>query len=109
MELPAGSIRRQVPYVNWLRVEISRTRVSGQTKSMKTLEAQVPEILSQEVNELARKQNASVDQIVCIALAAQVSARRTRESIESRARRVNWQTISLPAYRTRQPGDELSK
>ena len=60
---------------------------------MKTLEAEVPEILIQELKELAEKQNASVDQIVSIALAAQVSAWRTRESIESRARRVNWERV----------------
>ncbi|PYS58015.1 MAG: hypothetical protein DMF74_24705 [Acidobacteria bacterium] len=60
---------------------------------MKTLEAEVPEILIQEVKELAEKQNASVDQIVSIALAAQVSAWRTRERIESRTRRVNWERV----------------
>lgn len=78
---------------------------------MKTLQAQVPDILVEEVNELAAKQNASVDQIVSLALAAQVSAWRTRESIESRARRVNWQKVDeilsrvpdVPAL----PGDEL--
>jgi hypothetical protein len=45
----------------------------------------------QEIKDLAEKQNASVDQIVAVALAAQVSAWRTRESIASRAKRVNWQ------------------
>jgi len=62
-------------------------------KNMKTLEAQVPEILIDEIRELAAKQNASVDQIVTIALVAQVSAWRTRESIASRARRVDWQKV----------------
>lgn len=60
---------------------------------MKTLQAQVPDILFKEVEELAAKQNASVDQIVSLALAAQVSAWRTRESIESRANRVDWQKV----------------
>ena len=60
---------------------------------MKKLEVQVPEILVQEVEELAAKQNASVDQIVSLALAAHVSAWRTRESIESRANRVDWQKV----------------
>lgn len=36
---------------------------------MKTLQAEVPELLLQEVKELAEKQNASVDQIVSVALA----------------------------------------
>lgn len=60
---------------------------------MKTLEAQVPDILVEEVKELAAKQNATVDQIVSLALAAQVSAWRTRESIASRAKRVDWQKV----------------
>ncbi len=60
---------------------------------MTTLEAQIPELLLQEVRELASHQNASVDQIVSVALAAQVSAWRTRESVASRAGRVNWQKV----------------
>lgn len=60
---------------------------------MTTLEAQIPELLLQEVRELASQQNASVDQIVSVALAAQVSAWRTRESVASRAARVNWQKV----------------
>jgi len=78
---------------------------------VKTLKAQLPGILVEEVNELAAKQNASVDQIVSLALAAQVSAWRTRESIASRARRVNWQKIDEILSRVpdvpAQPGDEL--
>lgn len=60
---------------------------------MKTLKAQVPEILLDEVIELAAKQNTCVDQIVSLALTAQVSAWRTRESIASRAGRVDWQKV----------------
>lgn len=60
---------------------------------MKMLQAEIPEILLQEIQELAAKQNASVDQIVALALAAQVSAWRTRESIASRAGQVNWQKV----------------
>ncbi len=56
---------------------------------MKTLQAEVPELLLREVQELAENQNATVDQIVSVALAAQVSAWRTRESIASRAARVD--------------------
>jgi len=78
---------------------------------MKTLEAQVPEILIQEINELAEKQKASVDQIVSIALAAQVSAWRTRESIPSRAHRVDWRKVDEILARVPdvppQPGDEI--
>jgi homospermidine synthase len=78
---------------------------------MKTLQAQVPELLLREVQELAEKQNATVDQIVSVALAAQVSAWRTRESLASRAARVDWEKVDelldrvpdVPA----DPGDEL--
>lgn len=60
---------------------------------MKNLQAQVPDLLLDEINELAAKQNASIDQIVSVALAAQVSAWRTRESASSRAARVNWKKV----------------
>lgn len=75
------------------------------------LQAQVPDILIEEVNELAAQQNATVDQIVSLALAAQVSAWRTRESIASRANRVDWQKVDEILSRVPdappQPGDEL--
>jgi len=78
---------------------------------MKTLEAQVPDILVEEVKELAAKQNATVDQIASLALAAQVSAWRTRESIASRSKRVDWQKVDDILARVPdvppQPGDEL--
>lgn len=78
---------------------------------MKTLQVQVPDILLQEVEELAAKQNASVDQIVSLALAAQVSAWRTRESIASSANRVDWQKVDEILARVPdvppQPDDEL--
>ena len=60
---------------------------------MKTLQAQVSDILFKEVEELAAKQNASVDQIVSLALATHVSAWRTRESIESHGNRVYWKKV----------------
>lgn len=71
----------------------------------------MPEILLDEVIELAAKQHTSVDQIVSLALTAQVSASRTRESIASRARRVNWQKVdellaAVPDVPP-EPGDEL--
>jgi hypothetical protein len=78
---------------------------------MKNLEAQVPEILLSEVIELAAKQHTSVDQIVTLALTAQVSAARTRESIASRTQRVNWQEVDEILARVPDvpplPGDEL--
>ena len=65
---------------------------------MTTLQAQIPDLLLQEVRELASQQNASVDQIVSVALAAHVSAWRTRESVASRASRVDWPKVDeIPA------------
>jgi hypothetical protein len=60
---------------------------------MKTLQAEIPELLLQEVAELAAKQKTTVDQIVSLALAAQVSAWRTRDSIAARANRVDWHKV----------------
>ena len=78
---------------------------------IKTLQAQVPELLLREILELADKQNATVDQIVSVALAAQGSAWRTRESIALRAARVNWGKVDEILARVRdvppEPGDEL--
>lgn len=60
---------------------------------MSTLEVKIPDLLLKQVNEVAAKENVSVDQIVSIALAAQVSAAQARESISSRAKRVDWQKV----------------
>ncbi len=78
---------------------------------MSTLEARVPDLLLRQVNELAAKERVPVDQIVAIALAAQVSAAATRERVGARAARVDWERVDevltrvsavLPAA-----GDEL--
>ncbi len=78
---------------------------------MSTLEAHIPDRLLEQVNELAEKENVSVDEIVSIALAAQVSAWHTRESIASRAERVNWEKVDEILSRVPDvpplPGDEL--
>ena len=78
---------------------------------MSTLEDKVPDMLLQQVHELARKELVPVDQIVAIALAAQVSAWSARERIGSRAKRVNWQQVDDVLDRVPDippvPGDEL--
>lgn len=78
---------------------------------MSTLEAKVPDLLLQQVHELARKELVPVDQIVAIALAAQVSAWSARGRIGSRAQRVNWQRVDDVLDRVPDippvPGDEL--
>lgn len=60
---------------------------------MSTLEVKIPDLLFKQVNEVAAREKVSVDQIVSIALAAQVSASQARESISSRAKRVDWQKV----------------
>lgn len=78
---------------------------------MSTLEVRIPDLLLKQVNEVAMKEKVSMDQIVSIALAAQVSASQIRESIRSRAKRVDWQKVDdilarVPANPPL-PGDEL--
>jgi hypothetical protein len=78
---------------------------------MRTLEVKIPDLLLKQVNEVAVKEKVSVDQIVSIALAAQVSASQARESISSRAKRVDWPKVDdilarVPANPP-PPGDEL--
>jgi hypothetical protein len=60
---------------------------------MSTLEISIPDLLLKQVNEVAAREKVSVDQIVSIALAAQVSAAQARESISSRAKRVDWRKV----------------
>jgi hypothetical protein len=79
---------------------------------MSTLEVKIPDLLLKQVNEVAVKEKVSVDQIVSIALAAQVSASQARESISSRAKRVDWQRVDdilarVPANPPL-PGDEAN-
>ena len=57
---------------------------------MSTLQVKIPDLLLPQLNEVAAKEKVSMDQIVSIAVAAQVSASQARESISSRARRVDW-------------------
>ena len=79
---------------------------------MSTLEVKIPDMLLMQINEIAAKEKVSVDQIVSIALTAQVSASQTRESIASRAKRVDWQRVDEILKRVPGnppiPGDELS-
>jgi hypothetical protein len=77
---------------------------------MSILEVKIPDLLFKQVNEVAAKEKVSLDQIVSIALAAQVSASQARESIPSRAKRVDWQKVDdiltrVPA-KSPIPGDE---
>ena len=74
------------------------------------LQVELPDKLVRQVNDLAEKQHVSVNQIVAVALAAQVSAADSRPSIKERSQRVNWQRVDeilakVPA-KPPLPGDE---
>jgi hypothetical protein len=78
---------------------------------MTTIHANVPDYLAKLAEEAAQKENVTVDQIVALALSAQVSAWAVREDIESRARRGQpgdlQQLLSKTPNRVPLPGDEL--
>jgi hypothetical protein len=78
---------------------------------MTTIRADVPDYLAKLAEEAARKENVTVDQIVALALSAQISAWNVREDIETRARRGNpgdlEHILSQAPDRPPLPGDEL--
>jgi hypothetical protein len=79
---------------------------------MSILQVTIPDLLLKQVNEVAAKEKVSVDQIVSIALAARVSAWQARESISSRAKRVDWSKVDEVLARVPPnppiPGDEIN-
>ena len=78
---------------------------------MTTIRANVPDYLAKLAEEAARKENITVDQIVAIALSAQVAAWNVREDMESRAKRAKPgdldRILSEAPKRPPLPGDEL--
>ena len=58
---------------------------------MTKIEANVLDPLAKQVKELAEPENVTVDQLVSIALAYQVSAWRKRDTVAERAKRGNWE------------------
>jgi len=77
---------------------------------MKTIQAQVPDTLAKQVDELAAQEKVTIDQLVSIALAYQVSAWRTRDTVALRAKRGNWEGFDRVMAKVRDvpplPGDE---
>ena len=78
---------------------------------MTTIEAQVPDYLARLAREAAEKENVTVDQIVALALASQISAWRVRDDMATRAARGKLVDFDLIMARVPdappQPGDEL--
>lgn len=54
---------------------------------MKTIQAQIPDFLAKLANEVAEREKVSLDQIVALALASQLSVWKARDDMETRARR----------------------
>ena len=75
-----------------------------------TLQVDIPDSLLRQANELAERQQVSVDQIVATALSAQIAAAATRPSIAERAQRVKWEKVDEVLARVPAnppvPGDE---
>ena len=60
---------------------------------MITLEAKVPDALYEQVKALAEQEQLTLDQLVAIALSAQVSAWATKDYLAERARQGNWDDV----------------
>ncbi len=78
---------------------------------MAIIKADIPDFLAKLAAEAAEKENVSVDQIVALALASQLSAWKVREEMETRARRGKLENLDRILARVPdtppQPGDEL--
>jgi hypothetical protein len=68
---------------------------------MTTIQAQVPDPLARQVAELAEQEKVSVDQLVSIALAYQVSAWRQRDTMAERAQRGSWEKFDRAMAKVR--------
>jgi hypothetical protein len=58
---------------------------------MINLETKVPDALYQQLESLARREDISVEQLVLIALSAQVSAWMTKDYLEEKAKKGSWE------------------
>ncbi len=58
---------------------------------MKTLMAQLPDSLYRKVEQFATSEHLSIDQIVTVALSAQISAWITKDYLHERAKRGSWE------------------
>lgn len=61
---------------------------------MTTLTAKIPDALYKQVEELMKREKLPLDQLVAIALSAQVSAWMTKDYLEERARKGSWKKFT---------------
>ena len=77
---------------------------------MTTIQAQVPDPLARQLVELAEQEQVTVDQLISIALAYQVSTWRKRDTVTGRAARGSWEKFDRAMANVRPvpplPGDE---
>lgn len=57
---------------------------------MTDLNVKIPESLYKQIEALASKENMSIEQLVAVALSAQVSAWMTKDYLEEKAKRGSW-------------------
>lgn len=78
---------------------------------MTTIEAKVPDYLAKLAAEVAEREKVSVDQIIALALSAQVEAWRIRDDMDTRARRAKPEHFAALLNQVPDvppmPGDEL--
>jgi hypothetical protein len=78
---------------------------------MKIIEAKVPDYLANLAAEMAEREKVSIDQIVALALSAQVEAWRICDDMETRARRAKPEDLAALLNKVPHalpiPGDEL--
>ena len=73
----------------WILVLSNTLLTEFKKANMTTIEAKVPDYLARLTAEVAEREKVSVDQIVALALSAQVESWRIRDDVETRARRAN--------------------
>ena len=78
---------------------------------MKTIQTSLPDYLASAAEDIAAREGTSVDQIIAVALSAQLASWRVRDSIATRAQRGSREHFQkmLDAVPNRPPlpGDEL--
>jgi len=55
-----------------------------------TIQTELPDLIYQRAVEIAQREHISLDQLIALAVAGQVAAVNTRDSMEERAKRGNW-------------------
>jgi hypothetical protein len=78
---------------------------------MKTIQAQIPDFLAAIAAEVAEREKVSLDQIIALALASQLSIWKARDDIETRAKRGSLadfdRIMAKVPHALPVPGDEL--